>query len=508
MAVAGERVRVVNGAPVRPGRELVLYWMIANRRVRWNQALERAVALAREHGKPLVVLEPLSCSYPHASDRLHAFVMAGMAENARRLAGRPVLYHPWLERAPGEGRGLLAALAARAVAVVTDDWPAFFLPRAVAAAGAALDVRLEAVDASTVLPFRQPGRAFTTAHLLRRHLQRHLPGWLSDRPAPDPLARVRLPRLEALPREVTRRWPAAGAAELARPGPLLATLPVDHRVAPCGEGGSAAAEARLARFVDEGLPRYAEARSAPDLDGASGLSPWLHFGHLSAQQVVHAVLAAEGWVPTRLSQRTDGAREGWWGASRHAEAFLDQVVTWRELGFGWAAFREDHLSLASLPAWAQATLARHAPDPRLHRYHLAELEAAATHDPLWNASQRQLRREGIIHNTLRMLWGKKILEWSASPQEALASMLHLNDRWALDGRDPNSATGILWCLGRHDRPWGPERPVFGTVRFMSSQNTARKHPVKRYLERFGPAADGEARGQLERLPARGGRRAR
>jgi deoxyribodipyrimidine photo-lyase len=488
VTVPAERLRPVNLAPLRPERAYVLYWMTAARRLRWSHALDHAVALAKELRRPLVIYEPLRLDYPYASDRLHAFLLAGMAENARRLAGRPVHYLPWVERARGQGVGLLGALAAQACAVVTDDFPTFFLPRLVEAAGAALDVRLEAVDGSGLYPYRLAGREFPTAYLLRRHLQKHLPPWLDRLPAPDPLARLRLPRLEALPPGPTRRWPAATLAELSAPGRLLPALPIDHAVAPAGTGGSAAAEARLAAFLDGGLARYAEERDEPDLDGASGLSPWLHFGHLSAQEVAAAVLKREGWTPMLLGAKADGSREGWWGVSPAAEAFLDQLVTWRELGLGWAAHRADHREWSSLPAWAQATLARHAGDRRAPAYDLAAFREAGTHDPLWNAAQRQLRRDGVIHNTLRMLWGKKILEWSRSPQDALRTMLELNDRYALDGRDPNSYTGIFWVLGRHDRPWAPEREVFGTVRYMSSQNQARKHAVKAYLARYGPDA--------------------
>jgi deoxyribodipyrimidine photo-lyase len=167
------------------------------------------------------------------------------------------------------------------------------------------------------------------------------------------------------------------------------------------------------------------------------------------------------------------------------EGFLDQLVTWRELGFNTCWHRPDHDRYETLPDWARRTLARHAGDPRQHLYTTDQLAAAATHDPLWNAAQRQLVREGRLHNYLRMLWGKKILEWTTEPREALEVMLELNNRYALDGRDPNSTSGIFWVLGRYDRPWGPERPVFGTVRYMSSANTARKVSVRAYLERYG-----------------------
>jgi deoxyribodipyrimidine photo-lyase len=170
--------------------------------------------------------------------------------------------------------------------------------------------------------------------------------------------------------------------------------------------------------------------------------------------------------------------------SSPAEAFLDQFVTWRELGFNMAALRADHREYESLPEWARNTLAEHASDPRPYLYSLEQLDSASTHDELWNAAQRQLRREGVIQNYLRMLWGKKILKWTATPREAARFMIELNNRYALDGRDPNSYSGIYWCLGRYDRPWGPERPVFGKIRYMTSANTARKLRVREYMERF------------------------
>jgi deoxyribodipyrimidine photo-lyase len=171
--------------------------------------------------------------------------------------------------------------------------------------------------------------------------------------------------------------------------------------------------------------------------------------------------------------------------SAAAEAFLDELVTWRELGFNMCAWRADFDRYESLPAWARAALDAHAADRRPWLYAPDELERGTTHDALWNAAQMQIVREGRMHNYLRMLWGKKILEWSASPREALSVMIHLNNKYGLDGRDPNSYSGIFWCLGRYDRPWGPERPIFGSVRYMSSENTARKFPVKGYIARYG-----------------------
>jgi deoxyribodipyrimidine photo-lyase len=216
----------------------------------------------------------------------------------------------------------------------------------------------------------------------------------------------------------------------------------------------------------------------------SGLSPYLHFGHISAHEVFLETMRRERWSPEDVVAPANGRRNGWWGVGKDAEAFLDQLLTWRELGFNVCHRRRDHGRWESLPDWAASTLSKHARDRREYLYSLDEFTNAATHDPLWNAAQTQLLREGTIHNYLRMLWGKKILEWTSEPREALEVMIELNNRYAIDGRDPNSYTGILWVLGRHDRPWGPERAVFGTVRYMSSANTARKFPVRAYLDRY------------------------
>ncbi len=197
-------------------------------------------------------------------------------------------------------------------------------------------------------------------------------------------------------------------------------------------------------------------------------------------------MRSQGWSLDRLSHRATGSRTGWWRVGESAEAFLDQLITWRELGYNLCWQRDDYHQYASLPEWAQTTLTAHSSDYRPQIYSFDQFEQARTHDPLWNAAQVQLTREGRLHNYLRMLWGKKILEWSPTPPDALEVMIELNNKYALDGRDPNSYSGISWVLGRYDRPWGPERPIFGKIRYMSSENTARKVRVKNYIKRYSP----------------------
>lgn len=486
MSVPSLRVRAANDKPVRRSGDLVLYWMIAARRAHHSFALDRAIEHAEALRLPLVVLEPLRAGYRWASDRIHRFVIDGMADNARRFAGAPASYHPYVEPAAGAGKGLVEALAARAAVIVTDDFPAFFLPRMVRALAQRSPVLVEEVDGNGLYPMRAAERVFTTAASFRRHLQKTLRPHLAESPRADPFASVSLPRA-ALPAEIGARWPRASEALLRGDPAALADLPIDHTVAVAPRrGGMDAAEAALAAFLDHKLDRYATERNDPDADAQSGFSPYLHFGHLSVHEVFARLMDRVKWTPDKIAKTAHGSRDGWWNAGAAADAFLDELITWREIGFNMCALRDDYDDYRSLPAFAQETLRDHAGDRRPVVYSRAELEAARTGDEVWNAAQRELVREGRIHNYLRMLWGKNVLGWSRTPEEALATLIELNNKYALDGRDPNSYSGIFWVLGRYDRAWGPERPIFGKIRYMTSDNTRRKVRMRGYLDRFGP----------------------
>ena len=472
------RINAVNSAPENGRGRYVLYWMIAARRTRWNFALDHAIARAKQLDKSLLIVEPLRCDYPWASDRLHAFVMQGMVDNAAACARAGVTYVSYVEPKLGAGRGLLAALAKQAALVVTDEFPCFFLPRMVAAAGRALDVRLEQVDGNGILPLRATGKAHSTAAAFRWHWQKEIHPHLLLMPSATPLSRLPEPLKGAeLPRGVASKWPSAAT---------LAQLPIDHSVAPViYRGGSVAATTVLGEFIDDKLARYDE-RNQPQQAVTSGLSPYLHFGHISTHEVISLVWRSAGWDPSRVvGAKANGSRDGWWGLPPAANAFMDQILTWRELGYAFTFHRpDDYDTYESLPTWARTSLDEHASDQRNYIYSLAELEAAQTHDPLWNAAQTQLVREGRIHNYLRMLWGKKILEWTPSPRVALDVLIQLNNKYSVDGRNPNSYSGIFWTLGRFDRPWAPIRKTFGCIRYMSSDNTARKVKVKDYIATY------------------------
>ena len=476
----------MNAAPVRLSGDYVLYWMIAARRATANFGLQRAVEHAATLRKPLLVFEALQVDHRWASARFHQFVIDGMRDNAAAFQATGVGYHPYLERSPGEGRGLLQALAERAAVVVTDDFPCFFLPHMVNAAGQRVGVALEAVDSNGLLPLAATTVVFQTAYAFRRMLHKELAQHLQQPPTADPLTALPRGPSARVADDVLRRWPHA--LDWLDGGGRLQSVPIDQRVrAADTHGGAAAARQRLAEFLAHDFPQHRDGRNHPDHDVSSRLSPYLHWGHLSVHEVFDALMTREGWLGD-LPRKGNGAKEGWWGVGAAAERFLDELVTWRELGYNLASKRGGYDEFDSLPHWARLSLEEHEHDAREFLYTRDDFEQAQTHDRLWNAAQGQLITEGRIHGYLRMLWGKKILEWSASPREALATMIELNNKYALDGRDPNSYSGIFWVLGRYDRPWHPERPVLGVIRYMSSENTARKMRVKNYIKRFAAAA--------------------
>jgi deoxyribodipyrimidine photo-lyase len=452
--------------------------MQAYRRLTYNHALDHAIRLAAEHQVPLVIYEGLRLGYPWASARLHTFILQGMQENARRAKELGVNYWPFVETPDQPGRGLLRQLSAAATAVVTDDFPAFIVPGQIRALGKQIDCALIAVDSNSIVPLRLLGEACAMAAHMRPRIHKAFAEAWPHRAAAEP----EFP--SALCKKVDPLFETWKCNDLAA---FVSGLPIDQTVRPVdsANGGTTPAEERLAIFLKKRLAGYAEARSAPtppDEGKASELSPYLHFGHISIEQVITAVLGKK-WTPAQLNLANRGKREGYYCDNPDVNSFLDEAITWRDVGFHWHTRRgADTASLQkSLPGWAWTTLQKHTADPREYVYSLEEFETAATHDEIWNAAQTELVLTGRMQNYLRMLWGKKVIEWTAAPDEAYRILEHLNNKYALDGRDPNSYTGILWCFGLFDRPWVPERQIFGTVRYMSSENTGRKFKLMGYL---------------------------
>lgn len=483
-AIPDSRIVYQSSAPVDKRKDFVLYWMTSARRLQSNFALDHALHKAQSLKAPLIILETLACDMPWACMRFHRFVLDGMREHAQKLATSPMGYLPFVESQPQEMQQLLAQLGQHAMLVVADYMPTTPLAQTQKNAESLFSCAFERVDGNGIFPLKLAPKLFTTAYAYRRFLQKNLMPHLIVRPQDDPTlaAASDLPKA-ILPQAISARWPSLQNVPAIQ---SLQALPIDHSVAPCDlQGGSHAAMQRMRVFVEHKLDRY-EDRNNLDAEIASGLSPYLHFGHISAHQILATILDRHHWDPSMLSYQANGSRAGFWGLSTAVEGFLDQLITWRELGYVFCHFEPNFRDFDTLPSWARETLALHTQDPRAHIYPLQKLESASTHDALWNAAQNQLVSDGVIHNYLRMLWGKKILKWSESPRQALQTMIHLNDKYALDGSNPNSYSGIFWCLGRFDRAWGPERPIFGKVRYMTSQNTAKKLRVTQYLKRYSP----------------------
>ena len=450
--IESSRIRFLNQAPARKAA-YVLYWMQAAPRVLENPALELAAARADELGLPLLCAFSLTARYPEANLRHYAFLLQGLAETERALREMGILLAVLAE----EPDRAALRLAPQAALVVTDRgylrhqraW------RERVAAGAPCQV--VQVEGELVLPLEEAsGKLEWAAASFRPKVRRLL---LRRRST----GRSRPPRRDSLGLSVD--GPVVPADSLAD-GRTLERLRIDRTVPPVPRlpGGTTPALERLRRFLGGPLAQYHLHRNDPSAELQSGLSPYLHFGQICPLTVSHAVRRAKAPVEA-------------------IQAFLEELIVRRELSYNLVFYNPAYDRYEGLPEWARATLARHARDRRPYSYGRNELEEAGTHDPYWNAAMQEMRRTGTMHGYMRMYWGKKILEWSETPEQAFDTALALNNRWFLDGRDPNSYAGIAWCFGRHDRPW-PERPVFGTVRAMTAGGLRRKFDMDGYLRRI------------------------
>jgi deoxyribodipyrimidine photo-lyase len=459
--VSGDvRVRVCNDLPARSksaGGEYVLYFCQAYRRATDNAALSYAIERANELGLPCVVYESIRPDHPHANDRLHTFALECARDSAAECAKRGLSHVFFLPRTADEARGVLGKVAARAAMVVSDEHPGYIHPAQNAAAAKRAGCAYVTVDDACGVPMALFGKAESQARTLRPKLTRVRDEWLVPIEEPEP--RVKAPRRLDLPFEPVD----LARADLAA---LVASCAIDHSVRPVAEapGGSREASRRLTRFVRDKLAAYVVDRNEPSRDGTSRLSPYLHWGAISARRVALAV----------REEATDR------GAAESGDALLEQLLVRRGLAFNFAARTPDYASYDALPPWAKETLAAHAKDPRPSIVSRDDLDAARSPDELWNAAQLELRARGTIQGYARMLWGKLVLTWTQDPREAHAILVHLNDRYALDGRDPDGWASISWCFGLHDRPW-PGRAVFGTVRCMTTRSARSKLDFDGYL---------------------------
>jgi deoxyribodipyrimidine photo-lyase len=462
-ALLHQRVSALNQAPENQRGEFVLLWLQGQRRLGSNLAFSHAQRRANELGLPLVVYEGLRSNYPHASDRFHKFVLEGVADNTRDAEARGVRYGFFLET-KGAPRGVLHQLAARSAVAITDWLPHFIHPAQTKVFAAKSKVRVEAVDAAGVAPLAISDKPEIGARTLRPKITKRLAELLVH--IPEPRAKIVAPERFEWGFDL---FDARSDEAIDR---AIAALPIDHSVRPISElrGGTESGKKQLAHFLERELRGYAEERNEPSTGRTSRLSPFLHFGHLGPVEIALAAKQAE-------APEADLA------------SFLEELIIRRELAFNFCARVPNHQSVDALPGWATQTLFKHAGDPRPALLSDEQLENSLTPDPIWNAAQRQLVAEGRIHGYLRMLWGKLLLLWSADAKEVLRRMRWLNDKYALDGRDSNSDSNFLWCLGLHDRPF-PERAIFGTVRSMTSKSTLNKFDMDGYLARWGDRRPG------------------
>ena len=445
-----ERTRRLNEIPVRDDRDVVVYWMRAAMRGHENPALDVAITVAGALGKRLLVYQGVSERYPFASDRHHTFILEGTGDVARELAERGIGYALHVER-PGHRPPALKELTERSVVVVTEDLPVPPLDgwtRRLARD----DTPVWAVDTACVVPMNVVGRGHSRAFAFRQAVAAQWPqrleaGW---RDAIWSGAATH-PDLPFDPVDVA----SMDVAE------LVARCDIDHAVGavPGTRGGSRAGYARWDDYKTHGVKAYARNRNDPLRPrSVSRMSPYLHYGMVSPLRVAREAAAIGG---------------------PGADKYLDELLVWRELAYAFCRFETDIERTSVLPDWAQETLRRHDEDPR-PRLDAESLERARTGDALWDAAQRSLLVRGELHNNVRMTWGKAFLGWSRGAEEALARTIDLNHRYALDGRDPASYGGILWCFGAFDRPFQPERPVHGVLRGRATGDHARRLDVDRY----------------------------
>ncbi|HOC94047.1 MAG TPA: deoxyribodipyrimidine photo-lyase [bacterium] len=431
-----DRIEILTDSPVAHGP--VVYWMSRDQRAADNWALLRAQEIALETRSPLAVAFCLVPSFLGASPAHFSFMLDGLRETESDLQKKSIPF--FLLR--GEPETALPAFLAKcgARALVADFDPLKIKRRWKSLVARNINFRLEEVDAHNIVPCRaaSPKLEFA-ARTIRPKINRLLDGFLTDFPA---LKKHPFAWNKPAPRN---EWP---------PAPSVGAKP--SRPAP----GCKAANKALRDFISLRLDSYDADRNNPNIDGQSGLSPYIHFGQLSAQRAA-------------LEIRASG--------SPGSAPLLEELVIRRELADNFCFYNDNYDSFDGFHAWAKKTLDEHRADKREYLYSRDDLEAAATHDELWNAAQRQMAAEGKMHGFMRMYWCKKILEWTSSPEEAMSAAIYLNDKYELDGRDPNGYAGIAWSIGGvHDRAWG-ERPVFGKIRYMSHNGCKSKFNVNEYI---------------------------
>lgn len=445
------RLRLENDAPVRPKRSYVLYWMTEARRTRWNRGLARAITLAKSMGRPLLVFEALRCDYRYASARFHRFVLDGMADQTARFEAAGVAYYPYVEAVPGAGKGLLEALAADACVVVTDAAAHFFLPHMRAAAAKRLDVRLEAVDGSGLLPRAAIRESIDDPIAFLRRFRQVLPKVVFQGAVADPLAEAPRRSLERLPKDIADRWHPVRKALLDGDAEALARFPIDGTVVPSSlRGGERAAREAWAR-----------AMASKPADFAPEVDAYVHFGHLSTEECAQDLLLRAGRIASLDLKPGIEELDGWWKTPPSEDRFLDRLVARREHALHRAERRgRDGDRYENLPGETRRILEDEARRPGRVVADLAALEEGRGPVARWNDVETRLLTDGTMTSGLRRRWAGGLLDWAPTPRDAFDLAVHLTHKYALDGRDP-LALAELTSIFRLEKPAKPERPAKG-----------------------------------------------
>ena len=457
--VENTRRKRLNDRDLRRGR-YVLYWMQQSQRASFNPALEYAIEVANREGLPVLVAFGLMDDHPEANLRHYRFMLEGLQDVAATLAERRIRF---VVR-QGAPHDVAVALGEDAALVVCDR--GYLRHQKAWRAGVAQRVpcALVQVEGDVVVPLEVASdRAEAAARTLRPKLHKAWDEYL--RPLED-----------ADVQQSSVHLRIASALDLSDIDGVLGSLKLDRSVPPVRRfrGGTGEARRRLRAFLEAKLDGYADQRSEPGAFHCTQISPHLHFGQISPVEIALAV---------RDAQR---------GADADRRAYLEELIVRRELAANFVELEPRYDDYACVPGWARATLEAHRPDRREHVYSRDQLEDARTHDRYWNAAMREMRDTGFTHNYMRMYWAKKILEWTAEPEAAFRTILRLNNKYFLDGRDANSYANVAWIFGVHDRPW-PERPVFGKVRYMNAKGLERKFDMAAYLRAVDALVDAERR---------------
>jgi deoxyribodipyrimidine photo-lyase len=448
------RVHPLNDDDVDRAGAYVLYWMQQSQRAHMNHALEYAVRLANAMKLPVAVCFGLTDGYPEANERHYAFMLEGLREVAAALRGRRIGF----VARRGSPPDVAVALAADAAMVVCDRG---YLRHQRAWRDQLADHagrRVVEVETDVVVPVEAVSdKVEFAARTLRPKITRLIDHYL------EPLAEHEVAKSAA-------RLDLAGDVDVTDVDGTLAALKLDRSVrrARAFVGGRANADAYLGMFIAAKLGAYDAARNDPARSATSTLSAYLHFGQIA---------------PLEIALRVRAAAANGVASRANCDAYLEELIVRRELACNYCQYSPKYDQYDGLPEWARRTLAEHRNDARPHVYSREQLEAADTHDPHWNAAQREMNKTGFMHNYMRMYWGKRILEWSLTPQDGYATTLYLNNRFFLCGRDPNAYANVGWVYGLHDRPWGPERPIFGKVRYMNAAGLERKFDMDAYARR-------------------------